>query len=306
MGVTKKTNKKQNNIKSMTGFGRESVKSPYGRITAEIKTLNHRSLSVTCNPFNGLFLLEERTKELLESKVFRGKIFVRISLEEAGQKKNIEKVRVNESLAEEYLTKIRKLQKKLGLNGDVQIQELISLPGVVGDKTEQKEENIWPHVRTALQKAIKKLVKYREEEGARLARDFRGRISGIQKSIKEVKKYEEKGIEDYRKKLIRSIREIAENVDADKSRLETEVASFAKNCDIAEEVTRLEGHIIAYIKTMKDVKTDIGKKLDFIAQEMQREANTIGAKASDFRVSKAVIDIKSEIEKMREQIKNIE
>jgi uncharacterized protein (TIGR00255 family) len=293
-------------IKSMTGFGKSAERSPYGKITAEIKTLNYKHLSVTCNPFNGLFLLEEKIKKLFEGKIFRGKALVRITAEGGSGERNLQRIEVNENIAREYLRKIKKAQKNLGVKGEIQIRDLIEFPGVVESSTDKSEEQVWPYVRKALEKALDKVIVYRKSEGSRLAKDFNKRLGRVKKKIQEINEYGKQSVAGYRKKLVQSIRDIAENVELDKNRLETEVALFSKNCDIAEEITRLKGHITAYRDAMNKTKTDVGKKLDFIAQEMQREANTIGAKSSDFRISKAIIEVKSEIEKMREQIKNIE
>lgn len=292
-------------IKSMTGFGKGTQDSPYGKIAAEIKALNHRSLSITCSPFNGFFLLEENMKAVFEDKLFRGKIFVKVTNENVGMKKSLQKIEINENIAQEYLKKIGKLKKNLNLEGDLQIAELVKFPGVVENGTES-EEKIWPYIEKALKKALNKLIKYRKTEGVRLAKDFNARLRRIEASIRKIKKYGKQSVTCYRKKLVKSIREIAKNTKPDKSRLETEVALFAKNCDIAEEITRLKGHLASYKEAMSKVRADVGKKLDFIAQEMQREANTIGAKSSDFGIAKMVIEVKSEIEKIREQIKNIE
>ncbi|MFC1480013.1 YicC/YloC family endoribonuclease [Candidatus Omnitrophota bacterium] len=293
-------------IRSMTGFGKGEQKCPYGKITVEIKTLNHKTLNITCNPFNGFFLLEERMNKVFQGKVFRGKVFVRITRESADSQKNLRKIEVNEDVARDYLKKIKKMQKNLGIGGHLQIQDLITFPGVTESSAERKEEEIWPYIKNATQKALKSLVRYRQKEGQCLAVDFNKRLRSIKESIREIKKYEKQSVSDYRRKMVKSIRKIAESAELDKGRLETEVALFARNCDVAEEVTRLAGHVTAYKDAMKKVKTDVGKKLDFIAQEMQREANTIGAKSSYFRISKAVIELKSEIEKIREQIRNIE
>jgi len=293
-------------IKSMTGFGKGTEKSPYGTITAEIKSLNHKSLSVSCAPYNGFFLLEEKAKGLFEGKIFRGHVFIKITTESAGKKKELQKIETNEEIAREYLKKIKKVQKQLGVGGDILIQDLIGFPGVVESSAVKKEEKLWPHIRKALRKALESLIEYRKSEGARLARDFKARLRTIQRNIREIKKYEKQSVIEYRGRLVKAIQDAAANMEMDRSRLEEEVALFARNCDIAEEITRLEAHIKAYKETLDAENKDVGKKLDFIAQEMQREANTIGSKSSDFRISQAVIEVKAEIEKMREQIKNIE
>ena len=293
-------------IRSMTGFGKASEKSPYGNVTAEIKSLNNKSLSIACNPFNGFFLLEEKVKDVFSGKLYRGKVFVKITREGASGKKTLKKIEVNETVAAEYLKKIKKAQKNLGVKGEIGIQELINFSGVMESVSSDKEENLWPYIKKALEKALKRLIEFRKSEGKRLAKDFTARLATINKKLKDITRYGKQGVAGYRKKLVKSIKEIAEKETFDKARLETEVALFAKNCDIAEEVTRLGGHIEAYTEAMKKVKADVGKKLDFIAQEMQREANTIGSKSNDLRIAKAVIDVKSEIEKMREQINNVE
>jgi len=293
-------------IRSMTGFGKASVKSPYGNIVVELKTLNNKSLSISCTPYNGLFLLEDDVKSVLEKKIYRGKVFVNISQENFPKEKNLQKIEVNEAVAKEFVTRIRKMQKNLGLAGEVRISDVISLPGVIEVGGDRKEEKLWPHIKKALEEALVSLMEYREAEGKRLAKDFKNRLNLIAKALKEIKKYEKQCVNAYRNKLVKSLRDISENAEMDKKRMEDEVALFARNCDIAEEVTRLQGHIEAYRETIDKSAHDVGKKLDFVAQEMHREANTIGSKASDFRISNAVIDVKSEIDRMREQIKNIE
>ena len=290
----------------MTGFGKAAENSPYGRVTVEIKTLNHKSLSINCTPFDGFFLLEEKLKKILQEKLFRGKTFVKIAVENTGKNKVLQKIGINENVAKEYLKKIKKAKKELAISGDIEIKELIGLPGVIEYGSDKKVEKLWPYIKKATEKALTSLITFRKNEGRRLSRDFKERLRIIQKAIKEIKKYEKQSVADYRKKLSKTIDELVGKGEVDKSRIEQEVAIFAKNCDIAEEVVRLEHHCQSYKKTIEKAKQDVGKKLDFIAQEMHRETNTIGAKASDFRISRAVIDIKSEIEKTREQLKNIE
>ncbi|MFH1798418.1 MAG: YicC/YloC family endoribonuclease [Candidatus Omnitrophota bacterium] len=293
-------------IRSMTGFGKASEKSPYGRIIVEIKTLNHKSLSILCTSFDGFFLMEEKITKVLEKEIVRGKTFIKISREDMAKQKMSQKIEVNKQLAAEYIKKIKSLQKELGLAGEVEIQWLIDLPGVLKCEAEQKEDILWPYIRKAMEKALVKTVSYRKSEGIRLSRDFNSRLRKIQADLDKIKKYDVQSVDKYRKKLISSVKEASKKIEPDRGRIETEVAVFARNCDIAEEITRLTGHLREYKKEIDNIGTDAGKKMDFIAQEMQREANTIGAKASDFRISKAVINIKSEIEKIREQVKNIE
>jgi uncharacterized protein (TIGR00255 family) len=293
-------------ISSMTGFGKGTAVCPYGKISVEIKTLNHKSLSISCNPFNGFFLLEERMKQLFENKIHRGKAFIRVTMESAGEQKDLQKITVNQKAAKEYLKKINKAKKDLKLGGEITINDIINFPGVLETSEDKKEEKLWPHIKAAVEKAVGSLITYRRNEGVKLARDFDSRLKKIKIRIREIRKSEKKSIEAYRKKVKESVLELSASAGMDKNRIEAEVALFAKNCDIAEEITRLDAHIEAYKDAVKKAKADVGKKLDFIAQEMQREINTIGAKSGDLKIAKNVIDVKSEIEKMREQIKNVE
>jgi uncharacterized protein (TIGR00255 family) len=290
----------------MTGFGRAAEKTPYGTITVEIKALNHKSLNITCSLLDGFFLLEEKLKGIFEGKVFRGKIFVKVTREGEGGQKTLHAIKVNESVANEYLKKIKKVQKNLSVGGELQIRDLIGFPGVVEYEAGKKARQLWPYIRKTAEKALKNLVEYRKNEGTRLSKDFIVRLGKTYKNLREIKKHEKQSISNYKAKLARAIRELPKNAKPDKGRVEEEVALFARNCDITEEIIRLQNHIATYKKTLKTTKADVGKKLDFIAQEMHREANTIGSKAADVRISRAVIEIKSEIEKMREQVKNIE
>ncbi len=293
-------------IKSMTGFGKSTVRCPYGEITAEIKTLNNKSLSISCAPLDGFFLMEEKIKALFNGKVFRGKVFVRIARENAEKQKSLKKLVFNENLAREYIKKLKAAQKKVHVKGELDLKDIIALPGILEFENEKIEEKLWLYVKRAMNGAIKDLIDYREQEGARLAKDLKQRAGKVKKALGSVKKYAKKSVEEYRDKLKKTVAELSDKIELDKERLETEVALFARNCDITEEMIRLENHLANYANSLEGTEEDIGKKLDFIAQEMHREANTMSAKSNDFRISKAVIEIKSEVEKMREQLKNIE
>ena len=304
---TQKQKKKNENchIKSMTGFGKGTITSPYGNVTAEIKTLNHKSLSISCHPFNGIFFLEDAVKNVIEKKVYRGKIFVKIE-NEGKSEKSTKNLQLDENLAKKYLLEIKRFKRKLKINGEIELIDILEFPGVVKYDENKETKQIWPYAVKALEKAANNLIEYRSKEGKCLANDFTSRLSIVSKRLHEIKKQNINVVQKYRKKLNALIKEFAKGLKPDRNRIESEIAVFAKNCDISEEITRLEGHIVTYLDSIKTVQNEVGKKLDFIAQEMQREANTIGSKSSDFSISKAVIDIKSEIEKMREQIKNIE
>jgi len=315
MGVKKKKNtarkgpaksRSKSKLRSMTGFGRGAVSTPFGVIIAEIKTLNHRHLSISCLPFEGFFLLEEKIKDLLEKSVSRGKVFVRISRENGKDKKSLQKIHINRDVIKEYVAGINKLKKTFPIEGDIRLQDLMAFPGVIEHNIGEREKELWPYVKKAVEKAVGDLLMFRQEEGGKLAKDFMQRLDLIRDQIRKIKRCEKRSIERYRKRLAQMIQAATSKKSVDAGKVEEEVAIFARNCDISEELLRLENHISAFKTVLKSGQTDPGKKLDFIAQEMHREANTIGAKANDFEISNAVIEIKSEIEKVREQLKNIE
>ena len=293
-------------IRSMTGFGKGQQDSPGGKITVEVKSLNHKNLSITCNPFNGIFFLEENVKKIFEKQLYRGKVFIRISREEKTPGTFYKNIRVNENVAKEYLKKVMALKKTLKVSGEIEIRDILQFPGVIENDYEGKADNSWKNVEKALKNGLKSLMEYRLNEGQALAKDFLSRVKNIEKKLSLIQKYEKQSVDAYRKKIKLTFDLLPQDKELIKNKLEEDVAVFARNCDIAEETTRLSGHLIEFQKTVQGSKKDAGKKLDFIAQEMQREINTIGAKAASFNISKAVIEVKSEIEKIREQVRNIE
>ncbi len=305
-GTNRPKSRAKARIRSMTGFGRGLIKGPYGIITAEIKTLNHKHLSVSCAPFEDFFLLEERIKSVLAKKIVRGKVFVKIVRDSTAARKPLKEIRINEDAVEGYVKKIKGIQKRLSLKGDIVIQDLLRFPGVIEQGAGEGEERMWPQIRKATEEALQGLLRYRENEGAALAKDFDKRLKRIRRALRDIRKYEKQSVEAYRARLGQMTRDATKKKETDRARLEEEVALFARNCDIAEERTRLENHVDACERVLRTAEADAGKKLDFIAQEMHREVNTIGAKASDYRISNAVIELKSEIEKIREQLKNVE
>ncbi|MBF0216657.1 MAG: YicC family protein [Candidatus Omnitrophica bacterium] len=310
MEMKKKTGKQSQpaykGIYSMTGFGRGAVKSPYGTVTAEIKTFNHKNLNITCTPFEGFFLLEERLKEVFEKKLVRGKVFVRITRDGGNETGTLRNISINEKVIKDYLGRFKNLQKKLAIPGSLEIRDIIHLPGVMEQTADKREEKLWPVIHEATEKAVDDLMKFRIAEGANLAKDLVKRLVKIEKNIREITKEEQASIDEYRTRLTEKITDATKTKEIDKIKLEEEVAAFARNCDIAEELLRLGNHVEVSLSVLKNPISDVGKKLDFIAQEMHREINTIGAKAGGYSISNLVIDIKSEIEKIREQLSNIE
>jgi len=291
-------------VKSMTGFGRAEARLKNGKVTAEIKTINHKFFDVTLKLPTGITAFEDRIKEILLKRMQRGK--VNLSLVYEGKTLKNERISIDARTAKSYYNELVKLRKSLALPDAVTIKDIISLPGVLNyEVSEGSLTAIWPTVKVAIEKAIRSLVIDREKEGRSIYLDLTSRTKSISKMLAVIKKRAHLNIEEYRKRFADRIKDLSGGHTIDLGRLEMEVAIFAKNCDISEEITRLQNHLVNFDKTIAG-SGEVGKKIDFIAQELHREINTIGSKASDFKISKNVIEIKGEIEKIREQAKNLE
>ena len=291
-------------IRSMTGFGKGALKTKKGTFTVEVRTLNHKFLEITPKLSNGLALFDERVKSLVKNKVKRGKVYLNLTHDMTEDTST--NITVDEKLAKKYLNKLEKLKKKLNLGGAITLPEVISFPGVINYKLMEKDiAKFWPYIKEATEKALKNLIKDREKEGSSLFIDLTKRARKIKNIGSGIKKNATHDVHNYKRRLQGRIKELSGGYTIDKGRLEVEVALFAKNSDITEELTRLASHIRNFTRTIKK-SGEVGKKLDFISQELHREINTVGSKSSGFNISKGVIEVKTEIEKIREQLKNIE
>lgn len=292
-------------IKSMTGFGRGEFKTKSsGFFTAEIKTLNHKFLEVTPKLPNGLAMFEDKVKALVKHRVKRGKVY--LNLVHDTTKQGASNILIDEKLAKSYCSKLKKLSKKLNIKSSIGLPDIIAFPGVITCKTAGKYAvKLWPFAKKAINAALDELIKDREKEGAFLCKDLTGRMRAIKEIVSGIKTNSRHDVQNYKKSLSQRIKELSGNYPIDRGRLEIEVALFAKNTDITEELTRLNNHIKNFSGAIRK-KGEVGKKLDFIAQELHREINTVGSKSSGFNISKGVIEAKTDIEKIREQLKNIE
>ena len=291
-------------IKSMTGFGRGEAKFHNGKIIIEIKTVNHKFFDPTLKLPNGISVFEDDIKDILQHKINRGKINLILIYD--GSLLKGDKVTINKKCAKSYYEELSALRRYLGLKDPIAIKDIVTLPGVIN--AEAPGENIskiWPKIKEALEKALAKLLVDREKEGRATYLDLAGRAKNIEKLLATIKSRAHLNIEEHRKRFADRIKDLTGGRNIDIGRLEMEVAIFAKNSDISEEIARLKNHLENFTKTIA-ANGEVGKKLDFIAQELHREINTIGSKASDFKISKNVIEIKGEIEKIREQAKNLE
>ena len=288
----------------MTGFGEGGVKFKGGAIVVEIKTVNHKFFDASLKLPEMIAPFEDRIKEVLQKKIQRGKINVNIIFDNRASRGEI--ITINKKLAKSYYAGLLGLKKHLGIKDTISIKDMMSLPGVINyEVTHQGLTELWPKIEKALVKALGKLVLDREKEGHATYRDMCKRIDNIKRQLATIKSRAHLNIKEYRTRFAERIQDLTSGRNIDKGRLEMEVAIFAKNSDISEEIARIKNHLANFKRTMV-LSSEAGKKIDFIAQELHREINTIGSKSSDFKISKNVIDIKSEIEKIREQAKNVE
>ena len=291
-------------MKSMTGYGKAQAHTKFGLFIAEIKTLNHKFLEITPKLPNSLGVFEDKVKGLIKRRARRGKVYFNLIHDITEQSPS--GVFVDEKLAKSYSGKLKKLGKQLKIEGAVRLSDVIAFPGVVNFKTPAGHmTKMWPLIKKVINDALEELACDRAKEGAFLERDIAKRMSRIREVSKKIKKYAKHDVVNYKKTLSERIKELSGSYPMDMGRLEVEVALFAKNSDITEELTRLDNHMRNFSAVVKR-HDEAGKKLDFIAQELHREANTMGAKSSGFNISKGVIEIKTDIEKIREQLKNIE
>ncbi len=245
-------------------------------------------------------------RDAINRHVARGRVTARIAIHAANGKLSA-RAHINVPLAKAYAAELGKLAKQLKLSGEVTLDQVVHAPGVFQSDEELVEaENTWPAVEKALKPALASLVKMREREGAHLAQDLTARIGVMRKSVEQVQKQAPTTTENYRRQLVDRIKSAGiENVAPDDERLLKEIVLFADRSDISEELTRLQSHFQQFEDCRKS-KEPVGRTLDFLAQEMNREINTIGSKANDAVISREVVTLKAELEKFREQAQNVE
>ena len=292
-------------LKSMTGFGRGSAENALGVVKVEIKSLNYKFFEVVTRLPSSLTIFEDKIREVIQKKVARGRLNLFLSYEISGKRKD--EVYIDKKVAGQYYKKIKDLKKQLSIKGEVGIEQIISLPGVVAYRPQEDDaKRLWPLIHKALLVAAEDLTQSKSREGRRLRKSVKTIIKSLGSSVKKVEMRTPKVVADYKKRLLKNIKKLTGSKRIlNRERTEEEAAIFARNCDITEEIHRITSHITGFKKTLS-MRGELGRRLDFIAQEMHREANTIGAKANDFPIAKEVIKIKSQIEKIREQVQNVE
>ncbi len=289
---------------SMTGFGRAEIKSTLGRLTVEITSVNNRFLETSVRLPRQFASLEAQVRELTTSMVERGKVTLYISHEmpdDAAASSHI-----NVHAARSFTKQLRQLKKELKLTGNVSLTDLLVLPDVIKPASEEiNPEEAWPPLKEVVTKALKNLVTMRGREGKAMAKDMADRLDSLDSIVKQIQEKTIGAVDYYRDKLTKRINELMESPARDSVRLEEEIAIFAERTDIAEELMRFGSHCEQYREALKQSEAS-GRKLNFILQEMNREANTIGSKSVDFAIASLVISLKEEIERLRELVQNVE
>lgn len=293
-------------MKSMTGYGRGECSRDGFKITVELSSVNRRQAEISLTLPRELELLEPRMRDAINRHVARGRVVARVSIH-SGDSIASARMHLNVRLARAYARELTRLAKELKLPDSVTLDQLARAPGVLQTDEQLAEgEDLWPAVERALKQALDAMLKMREREGAHLGRDLSQRINIMRRATGTIRKHAPEVAKRYRAQLLDRIREAGLGTPAaDDERLLREVVYFADRSDIAEELTRLESHFQQFEEGRKS-KEPIGRTLDFLAQEMNREVNTIGSKANDSLISREVVTLKAELERFREQAQNVE
>ena len=291
-------------IKSMTGFGRCEIAENDRKFTVEMKSVNHRYLDVSIKMPKSLNFFEASVRSELKKYMERGKVDVFISYEDYSEKTST--VHYNRELAREYLGYLRQMAEEFGLESDIRVSTLSKYPEVFTmEEAAIDEEELWKELQKAVRGAAEAFVETRLTEGENLKEDLIEKLDGMQKQVDFIEARWPKLVEEYRQRLETKVRELLQDKSVDEGRLLTEVTVFADRVCVDEEIVRLRSHI----QTTRSILLEggsIGRRLDFMAQEMNREANTILSKSNDLEITNCAVDLKTQIEKVREQIQNIE
>ena len=291
-------------IKSMTGFGRAEAVSRERKVSVELKSVNHRYLDLNIKMPKRLSYFEGEIRNVMKTYIRRGKVDVFITYEDYTMGGMA--LKYNAELAKEYLGYLNQMSEELGIENDIRVSTLSRYPDVFTmEEQAPDEEEFWNFLEGPLHEACRKFVETRQREGANLKQDLLGKLDGLEAKVDVVEKRSPEVVKAYREKLEAKMHELLEDNQIDDSRIAAEVILFSDKICNDEETVRLRSHIHGMRKIL-DENEGVGRKMDFMAQEMNREANTILSKSNDLIVSNAAIDLKTEIEKIREQIQNIE
>ena len=291
-------------VKSMTGFGRCEISEGDRKMTVEMKSVNHRYLDVAVKMPKKLNYFESAIRSLLKTYIQRGKVDVFITYEDLSEANAV--LRYNQALAAEYLKYLNQMAEEFHLEQDVKVSALSRYPEVlVMEEVQEDEEELWKLLEKAVKGACEQFVETRIREGENLKRDLLIKLDELLEHVAYVEERSPQIVAEYREKLTEKVKELLADTQMEESRIAAEVTIYADKICVDEEIVRLKSHI-KHTKETLEKEDSVGRKLDFIAQEMNREANTILSKASDLETSNHAIELKTEIEKVREQIQNIE
>lgn len=290
-------------IRSMTGFGRSKYEIDGREYTVDIRSVNHKYSDISAKMPRTIAYLEDKVRKEILANVSRGKIDVFITMEDFSEKGK--QIKLNKELAKAYINELKSLAEETGIRCDLNVVDITKYPDVLNIKDEDNEELIWNELKKCLDDAIANFINMREIEGNKMKLDIVERIKGISTKVSEISEFSSGLIDEYILKLNTRIKELLNTDIVDENRLAQEIVIYSDKCSIEEELTRLKSHISQFLDLIEK-DSPIGKKFDFIIQEMNREINTIGSKANSLDITNRVIEIKTEIENVREQIQNIE
>ena len=290
-------------IKSMTGYGVGRVKAEEGECLVEIKSLNNKYCDINIkNNFQSLEV-EQKMEKLIKDRVSRGKVNILVKVENYSLTE--EKIMLNEDIADSCYKNLKIIKEKYKLKDEIGLGSMLKFKDIFKIVKEEEGAKTWLLVEKATNLALDSLLKMKEKEGKVLSADIRKRVKKMQKLIDKIEKYSKSSPLDYKDKFLSKIKKLTDGLNVDEGRIELEAAIFAEKTDITEEITRLKSHLIQFDNLLNSEES-VGRKMDFLTQEINREVNTIGSKTNDIEVTSLVVLLKSELEKVREQARNIE
>ena len=291
-------------IKSMTGYGKGTLENEEREYIVEIKSVNHRYLDINIRMPRSISYLEEEIRRTIANKLKRGKVDVFITFNNNScENKDI---KINKEIAKVYIRELKELAEEENIQSNIEVTEISRLPDVLLIKNKEDDDIIKNELNQVVSVAIENLIQMRVTEGEKMAIDIEGRLQNIAEIVKEISSLSTGLIEEYVVKLEDRIKELLKTDEVDKTRLAQEVVIYADKCSIEEEITRLNSHIIQLKNLLNTNDKAVGKQIDFLIQEMNRETNTIGSKANNLNITNNVISLKTKIEDIREQVQNIE
>ena len=291
-------------MKSMTGFGRSKLEVNSREYIVEIKSVNHKYSDISIKLPRNIMCFEEKIKKIISNNISRGKIDVFVTFNNYSEEGK--DVVINKELAQNYINQLKELALENGLDDKIRVTEITKMPDVLQLKIKDDESDvIWQELEKCVTEAVNNFVEMREVEGEKIKQDLLTRINNVESLVNSIFLNTTGLIEEYVVKLRERIKEILSKDVVDEARLAQEIVIYADKCSVEEELTRLRSHISQF-RSLLETKDPVGKKIDFLIQEMNRETNTIGSKANNLEITNFVVDIKTELENVREQIQNIE